>query len=213
VEDEDNDNDWGGFHTGGRCVFLPVTTELAGDPEVDSAEGFLADVRGPQLGERLSHRADGVFHCTISDGSMEGSLTAAAISLGEDLNGRDWVRTVFEEWVNVVREAKLFPAAPMRIHRSGAFSSDAKAVLLLDKAEISAESVSFSKVAHAPLNCLRKRGIKMGQKLGISEMKWARALIFQNIGDTRDEVAKWEVAVVTLMKGMETEEIHNGARG
>jgi hypothetical protein len=74
---------------------------------------------------------------------MQGSLAAIAISLGEDLNGGDWVRTVFEEWVNVVREAKLFPTAPMRIRRSGAFSSDAKAGLFLDKAEISAESVSF----------------------------------------------------------------------
>jgi hypothetical protein len=53
----------------------------------------------------------------------------------------------------------------------------------------------------------------MGQKLGISEMKMARALICQNIGDTRDEVVNWDVTVVTLMKGMETEEICDGARG
>jgi hypothetical protein len=122
VEDEDDDNDWDWFYTGGRCVFLLVTMELTGDPEVDGSEGVLADVRGPQLGERMAHRADGVFHCTRSDGFMQGSLAAILISLSEDLDGGDWIRTGFEEWVNVVREATLFPTAPMRIRRSSAFS-------------------------------------------------------------------------------------------
>jgi hypothetical protein len=38
-----------------------------------------------------------------------------------------------------------------------------------------------------------------------------RALIGKNTGDTGDDIVKREVSVVTLMKGVETDKISDGA--
>jgi hypothetical protein len=116
---------------------------LPRDPEVNGAEGIFTDVQGPQLGERLSHCTYGVFHCSRLDDFLHGSLSSISIPLCKDLDDGDGVITVLEEWIDGVRHAELFPMAPMRIRRSGTFSSDSKTGLFLDKANISAESVSF----------------------------------------------------------------------
>jgi hypothetical protein len=44
-------------------------------------------------------------------------------------------------------------------------------------------------------------------------MKMARALVGKNIGHARDEVVKWEVSVVTLVKGVKAEKVCDGSRG
>jgi hypothetical protein len=143
MENEDDDDDGHGFYSGWGGIFLSIASELARNSEVNGSKGILADVWGPQLGERLAHRTDRLFHCSRSDGFVQGSLAAISIPLCKDLDGGDGVVAVLEERVDVVRQAELFPTDPMRIRGPGTFSRDPKARLLLDKAEISAESVSF----------------------------------------------------------------------
>jgi hypothetical protein len=80
------------------------------------------------------------------------------------LDDGDGVVAVLEERVDVVRQAELFPTAPMRIRCAGTFSSDPKTGLFLDKAKISAESVS-----------LRRWHILQGMVCGKEESKWERS--------------------------------------
>jgi hypothetical protein len=147
-----------------RGVFLAVAEKLPRNPEVNGAEGIFLDVRGPRLGERLAHHTDGVFHCSRLDGFLHGSLASISIPLCKDLDDGDGVVAVLEEWVYGVRQAELFPTAPMRICRSGTFRSDSKAGLFLDKAKISAESVSFC-----------RWHIFQGMVCGKEELKWERS--------------------------------------
>jgi hypothetical protein len=96
----------------------------------------------PQVGERLARRTDGVLHCSRSDGIAFGGDSAISVTLGEDLDDGDWVGAIAQERVEVDFQSELFPEHPMRIHRFGAFKSDPSACLFLDKAEVSAESIS-----------------------------------------------------------------------
>jgi hypothetical protein len=105
MEDEDYYDDWDWFDTGGGGVFLAVAVKFPQDSEVNGAAGIFPDVRPPQLGERLAHRMDGVFHCSRSDGFLHGSLATISIPLCKDLDDGDGVVTVLEEWVDGVRQA------------------------------------------------------------------------------------------------------------
>jgi hypothetical protein len=151
-----------GFIREGGGILFPVAPKLAGDSEVDGAKGVFSNVRAPQLGERLAHRADGVFHRSRSDGFMQGRLASVAVPLGKDLDDGDWFVTVSQERVDCVRETEFFPADPMRIRCFGSFSSDTKSGFLVNKAEISAESVSF-----------RTGHICQGIVCGKDDLKWA----------------------------------------
>jgi hypothetical protein len=117
MEDEDDYADWDWFYTGGG-VFLAVAAKLPRDTEVNVAEGIFPDFRVPQLGELLAHCTDGVFHCSRSDGFLHGNLASISIPLCKYLDDGGGVVAVLEEWVDGVRQAELFPTAPMRIHRS-----------------------------------------------------------------------------------------------
>jgi hypothetical protein len=106
--------------------------------KVNGAKGVVLDIRGPQLGERLSHRTDGVFHFSRSDGFLQGSLSAISIPLYRYLDDGRRVFTVLDERINGARQAELFPTSPMYIRCSGMFISDPNSGLFLDKAKISA---------------------------------------------------------------------------
>jgi hypothetical protein len=97
---------------------------------------------------------------------VHGSLTAISIPLCKDLDDGDGVVAVLEERVDVVRQVDLFPTAPMRIRCAGTFSSDPKTGIFLDKAKISAYSVSF-----------RRWHICQGIVCGKEELKWARSSV------------------------------------
>jgi hypothetical protein len=86
-----------------------VAAKLTRDTEVNGAEGIFPDVWAPQLGERLAHRTDGIFHRSRSDGFLHGSLAAISIPLCKALDDGDGVVAVLEEWVDGVRQAELFP--------------------------------------------------------------------------------------------------------
>jgi hypothetical protein len=143
VEDENDAQDRDGFYMGWRCIFFLVTPELAGKANIDFTEGILADVRGPQLGERLTHHADGVLNCFRADGFMLGGGLTITVALGKYLDDGAEVVTVLYKWINVKLEVEYFPERPMRIHCFGAFSIDTQSGLFLYKAEVKAESVSF----------------------------------------------------------------------
>jgi hypothetical protein len=142
VEDVNDDDDGDRFDARRGSVLLFVAFELSCDAKIYFAEGILADVRGPQLGERLAHRTDGVLHRSRFNGLSFGGVSSVAVALGEDLDDGDGVGAVAYKGVEVVFQAELLPTVPMRIRCFGAFSSDAKSGLFLDKAEIKAESVS-----------------------------------------------------------------------
>jgi hypothetical protein len=67
------------------------------------------------LGERLTHHTDGVFHCSILDGFVQGVLAAISIPLCKDLDDGYGVIAVLEERIDVVLQAELFPTDPMCI--------------------------------------------------------------------------------------------------
>jgi hypothetical protein len=93
---------------------------------------------GDQLGERLSHRTNVVFHCSRSDGFLQGIIVIIAMPLCKDMDDGEGVVTVLEEGMDVVCQAEIFPMSPMRIGCCGTFSSDPKSGLFLDMAKISA---------------------------------------------------------------------------
>jgi hypothetical protein len=142
VEYEEDDDDGDRFDARRRSVLLFVAFELSSDTKVYFTKGILADVRGPQLGERLAHRTDGVLHRSRSNGFTFWGVASIAVALREDLYDGDGVVPVADEGFDVVFQAELFPTGPMRLRCFGAFSSDAKSGLFLDKAEIKAESVA-----------------------------------------------------------------------
>jgi hypothetical protein len=142
-DDDDDDDDMYRFYSRRGVVSLCVCPELMVDLEVNVAIGIIADVRGPQLGEYLTHRADGVCHCVISDGFLVGGNASGAVPLSKNLDYWDGAIALTEERINIVLEAKLFPEDPMNIRCFGAFISNASLDIFLDKAEISAERVSL----------------------------------------------------------------------
>jgi hypothetical protein len=158
IEDADEDGD--GFDKGWMGIFLFVAPKLSGEPEVYLAEGVLADVCGPQLGERLAHRTDGVLHCSRADRVVLGGATADAVTLSKDLDDGDGVITVSDKGVNVVLKAKGFPESPMFLRCFGTFISDAQSELFLDMAKVKAESV-----------LLQSRNIFQGIVYGKAESK------------------------------------------
>jgi hypothetical protein len=145
-------------------VSLPVASKLVGDMEVDAPKGVFVDVCPPSpLGERLAHHTY-IFHCSSSDGFVQGCLVSISIPLCKDLDDGNGVITMLAEGVDVVHQAERFPMGPMRIFCFSAFSSDTKSVLFLDKANISAEIISF------------QRGhMCQGIVCGKDELKWARS--------------------------------------
>jgi hypothetical protein len=132
IEDEDEDEDGGGSDMGGRGILFFVAPKLSCEPEVYLAKGILADVIGPQLGERLAHRTDGVLHCSRADRVVVGGATAVTVTLGKDLDDWDGVIIVLEKGVNVVLKVKGFPESPLCRRR-----------FFFENAKIKAESVSL----------------------------------------------------------------------
>jgi hypothetical protein len=50
----------------------------------------------------------------------------------------------------------------------------------------------------------------MRKQLLVSEMEKARALVSEHVVYTRDEVMEWNVTVMTLMQGMDSEQVCDG---
>jgi hypothetical protein len=61
----------------------------------------------PQLGEILAHHMEGVFHCYISDGFLQGCPASILIPLCKDLDDRDGIVTLLEEGINIMRQSEL----------------------------------------------------------------------------------------------------------
>jgi hypothetical protein len=141
MEDEDDDDDGDGFDTGGRGIFLFVALTFSCELEVYLTKGTLAEVCGPQLGERLAHRTDGILHCSRADRFVLGGATAIAVTVGKYLDDEDGVIIVSDKGVNVVLKAKGVPERPMCLRCFDTLISDALSGLFLDKANIKAESV------------------------------------------------------------------------
>jgi hypothetical protein len=135
--------DWGlVWHEMG--VHLPFcSTGIVDDVKVDLAEDILADVRGHQLGERLAHCTDGILHCSRADRVVLGSAVIISIALSKDQDDGEGVIEVLDKRVNFVLETNGLPESPMCVRCFGAFSSDTQSGILLDKAEVKAEIVSF----------------------------------------------------------------------
>jgi hypothetical protein len=112
-------------------------------PEVNVTKCVLMGGRSPQLGERLTHRADGVCHRVRLDGVVMGGNASITVSLGKDLENWDGIVELSKEGVNAVLETEFLPEKPMCLRCFGAFISNVSLDLFLHKAEISAERVSL----------------------------------------------------------------------
>ena len=127
----------GGHASGSRVGFAPGAEE-GREAVVQSAEGIQARVRGPQPGERLTHRSYGVLHRPRSDGEAAGGKDARTVSVGKELKKRDAVMDCGKSGVVAKAGTKGRPEAPGGVLRGAAVRRDAGTDRLRDRAPITA---------------------------------------------------------------------------
>jgi hypothetical protein len=114
-----DDGDREGLDTVGGRIFTAPALELLLETVVELAQRVETDVVGPQAGERLAHRTDGVRHCCRSKGVTAGGESTIAESGGPHLEGRDGIGLVREERVEVVLRTEVAPQVPMAVRGGG----------------------------------------------------------------------------------------------
>ena len=127
-----------GFDPVRRRILTSVATELAAQAKVERASRVFTLVFGPHAGHRLAHRADRVRNCARLDGET-GGAKSLPVSGREDLEKRNGVTQVFEEWVDVEFSTELEPPAPVPISTGLSASNDATSDGLFTKAEVTTE--------------------------------------------------------------------------
>jgi hypothetical protein len=119
-EDVEDDRDRDGLDAVGWGIGAGVATELAFEAKIDGAYGVEARVWGPQSGEALAHRTEGVLHCARANWLAAGSGATVAVALGEDLENEDWVWDVGKVFIGAEGKTEGAPAEPCFAVGSGA---------------------------------------------------------------------------------------------
>jgi hypothetical protein len=125
---------------GGESFFFE-RSNLASDSKVYIPRCIFPDIRGPQSGERLTDRAQGVFHRARSDGVLTGRKLAVAIYLTEYLEERDRIFPPPHEGVDTELQAEHIPSRPMVFHCFGSLSGDSGSDAVINSADISEQRV------------------------------------------------------------------------
>jgi hypothetical protein len=146
VQDVNYDEDGNRVDTRRGGIFFLVGTKLPSYSEVDFAAEVFPDVRGPQSGKLLPNRPEGVFHCARSDALSAGSNSSIAVSLPIDLEDGYRIQPSAQERVNSILDSECIPSFPMLVLCFGSLSSESGFVLIVNKAEVSAESISLRRV-------------------------------------------------------------------
>jgi len=119
-EDVEDNRDRDGFDAVRGRIGAGIAPELAFEAEVDGADGVEAGVWGPQSGEALAHRTEGVLHCARANWLAAGSCATVAVALGEDLENEDWVWDVGKVFIGAEGKTEGAPAEPCFAVGSGA---------------------------------------------------------------------------------------------
>ena len=115
--DDDGNGYW--FDVVGWRVGTCIATELVLEAEIDGASGVEVGVMGPQSGEALAHRAEGVLHCARANWLVAGGCTTVAVVLGEDLEHEDGVGNVGKSFVGAEGLTECTPVEPSFVVGTG----------------------------------------------------------------------------------------------
>lgn len=138
----DNGERNGFFSLGGWVLPFPGLEQLLKSIFKFVGTWSEANVAESQAGHRLTDFAYGTLHCSRSDGLTAGGNTTIAISLGEDVDERDWVLDIFQKGVQVELFAIIDPYVPGVVRRIGTFSASEISAGFPDKQEVSAERIA-----------------------------------------------------------------------
>ena len=129
------DPTWGWVGTG-------VAAKLALEAEVDATSGVEARVRGPQSGEALANRTEGILHCARPDLPVAGCNAAIPVALAKDLEEQDRVFNRGEGGVSAQGVTEVAPDGPDAILCAGARRNNTGVESRPQQAEIRADFVS-----------------------------------------------------------------------
>jgi hypothetical protein len=119
-EDVEDDRDRDGLDAVGWRIGAGIATELAFEAKIDGAYGVEARVRGPQSGEALAHRTEGVLHCARANWLAAGGCATVTVALGEDLENEDGVGDIGKGFIGAESMTEGTPAEPCFAVGSGA---------------------------------------------------------------------------------------------
>jgi hypothetical protein len=119
-----------------------VAAKLALEAEVDATGGIEARVRGPQSGEALADRTEGVLHSARPDLPVAGGDTAVTVALAKDLEKQDGVVNRGEGGVGAKGVTEVTPDGPDAILCAGPRRNDSGVEGCPQQAEIRADFIS-----------------------------------------------------------------------
>jgi hypothetical protein len=116
-------------------------TKEGGKTDVQGAMRVQPRVDGPQAGERLAHRAYGVFHCPRSDRVAAGREVAVAVAMGKEEEKREPIGDVWEVGIEAQAATKGRPEMPCGVLGGAAVVRDAGTRRRHNSAPVTAESI------------------------------------------------------------------------